>query len=498
LSTAPVAAFGFLGSNPGAITVQGSQLAVSDNTGISLIGGDITVQAGTLTAQSGQIGLVSVGRSSSVGGEVVIAGSGAGLGYTPTGFQTLGTINLTQGSTIDASLVKVDGIGADAGSVAIRGGQLLIDHSSVKAVNNYVSESANRGTIEVTANKVMLANDSTLDTTTITDLGFIDGALPGQIIVNAGIFSATDSAILAPGGFATAGGSVTIQGLQGSESYARSVSLTNTVVNAVSHTCECGPGHDGGPIRLQADKIALNQSTLEASGGQLSGGVITLMSTGGLDIWNSSILTRSDFASGGTVDMQAERGIHLTNTIIDASAPFSGRGGSVTLAAPVIALRGSRLTVGGPGFGFIDGLITLTGTKSVSLNDTMVSANDSNFFDRGGTILINGRGLFTSQHSTISARGGTIQVEAARVTLTDTLLTTSTAGGPQTVGSSITVDAKNTTLTNSQILSTATEGNGGTINIASPKFNQDASSVIDASSQFGTNGTVTINGVIQP
>src|SRR5262249_11215955 len=34
LSAAPVAAFGFLGSNPGAITVQGSQLSVADGTGI--------------------------------------------------------------------------------------------------------------------------------------------------------------------------------------------------------------------------------------------------------------------------------------------------------------------------------------------------------------------------------------------------------------------------------------------------------------------------------
>jgi hypothetical protein len=60
------------------------------------------------------------------------------------------------------------------------------------------------------------------------------------------------------------------------------------------------------------------------------------------------------------------------------------------------------------------------------------------------------------------------------------------------------VDAKNTTLTNSQILSTATEGHGGTIDITSHVLHQDASSVIDASSQSGTDGTVTINGIIQP
>src|SRR5438093_6943801 len=48
LSTASVAAFGFLGSNPGAITVQGSHLSVQPDQGLSLVGGNITIQNGTL------------------------------------------------------------------------------------------------------------------------------------------------------------------------------------------------------------------------------------------------------------------------------------------------------------------------------------------------------------------------------------------------------------------------------------------------------------------
>src|SRR5215472_10184077 len=113
LSIAPVAAFGFLGSNPGAITVQGSQLTVAEGTGISLVGGNIIMQSGTLdngtvqaaqlSAPSGPINLVSVGRPSHphVGGEVVIAGPGAG--FTPTGFSSLGQIGLTNGSRLTTS-----------------------------------------------------------------------------------------------------------------------------------------------------------------------------------------------------------------------------------------------------------------------------------------------------------------------------------------------------------------------------------------------------------
>jgi filamentous hemagglutinin family protein len=69
LTAAPVAAFGFLGSNPGAITVQGSQLSVTPGQSLSLVGGNNTIQSGTLdngTVQSanlsvsgGQINLAS-------------------------------------------------------------------------------------------------------------------------------------------------------------------------------------------------------------------------------------------------------------------------------------------------------------------------------------------------------------------------------------------------------------------------------------------------------
>ena len=82
----------------------------------------------------------------------------------------------------------------------------------------------------------------------------------------------------------------------------------------------------------------------------------------------------------------------------------------------------------------------------------------------------------------VSSLTGTIQVNAKMVSLKDTQLTTSTSGGPETFGGNITVNANKTTLTNSQILSTATEGQGGTINITTPIFHQDAGSVIDASS----------------
>ena len=150
------------------------------------------------------------------------------------------------------------------------------------------------------------------------------------------------------------------------------------------------------------------------------------------------------------------------------------------------------------------GTINLTGRHAVRLADTHLSADNtfSPFFPppnnaNGGTILINGGAKFTSQQSTISAQsalgnGGTIHVEANKVGLTDTQVTTSVSGGLQTVGGNIAFDGHTVSIENSQILSTATEGQGGTISIRSHNRNPVTNSVIEASSQFGTDGTVTI------
>src|SRR5262245_64084719 len=81
LSIAPVAAFGFLGSNPAAIAVQGSTLTVASGQSISLVGGNkgfmyndpdtgnqapapvpggVTITGGKLVAPGGQINVASV------------------------------------------------------------------------------------------------------------------------------------------------------------------------------------------------------------------------------------------------------------------------------------------------------------------------------------------------------------------------------------------------------------------------------------------------------
>jgi filamentous hemagglutinin family protein len=500
LTSAPVAAFGFLGSNPGAITVQGSSLSVTEGAGVSLVGGNIAIQGGTLTAPSGQINLVSVGKPShsKVGGEVATGG-----GFAATGFKNLGTISLTQGSTIDTSTSP--GTGNPAGPVSIRSGQFVMDSSSLMAVTTtpLSAQAVVGGNIEVTAEHVTLSNASSVSTRTSggSDFPFPYGSnAAGNITFNAEYFSATDSAIAANVGInAGSGGAVTIQGFKPGDS-AKNVSLTNTQVDTSTRFIGVG-----GPIEIRARDIALNQSTLNTHSAEPLGGRISLLSTDRIESHDSVFTANSFFGSGGPIDFTAGKSIDITNTLVRTRSSSGLNGGNITMSAPRISINGSTLDAQSGGIGH-GGTISITGKDYVKLSDSDLSSSNvlnppfiiTNSNADGGNVHIDGGAKFTSEQSTISAGssigdGGSIHVEAKKATITDSVLTTAVSGGPQTVGGSITVDAKNVTVKNSQILSTATEGQGGTIEISSHNRRPIANSIIDATSLLGTDGTVTIH-----
>lgn len=132
VSSAPVAAFGFLGSNPSAITVHGGQLSVPEGHSISLVGGNIAIESGTradgtmqparLVAPSGTIALASVASP----GEILAGTLEQAPNVTGQSFGALGTIQASQQSVLDSS-------GYDGGTIRIRGGNFVVDDSLISA-----------------------------------------------------------------------------------------------------------------------------------------------------------------------------------------------------------------------------------------------------------------------------------------------------------------------------------------------------------------------------
>src|SRR5207248_10416567 len=145
-------------------------------------------------------------------------------------------------------------------------------------------------------------------------------------------------------------------------------------------------------------------SLISTAGGTHSDGVgaVTIQGFQGSGTFAhvGSLTNTSDTSS---VDLQAGTRIDVTASHIAIGSQGFAHGGSITMAAPLISLRGSTLNLSNTGAA--PGTISLTATEAVSLtNGTILSAN-SDAQGQIGSIRINGGDLFTGQQSTISALG---------------------------------------------------------------------------------------------
>ena len=248
-----------------------------------------------------------------------------------------------------------------------------------------------------------------------------------------------------------------------------------------------------------------------------------------------TIATSTEFAGqAGTITLRSDTvtlnnsGQLASSSIVRQTPLFdgeviplpSGNAGTVTiqgLASPAQSVlidgAGSGIFTTTEGTGIGSDINILAG-QSVTLNNGSSISASSTGPGNAGDILINAGQNYTSTDSAVTtqaahASGGNITVLATdMVQLTNSQLNASVQGSSTTVGGNITIDPQYVILQNSQILAQATQGQGGAISITITNgglFLPDATSTVSASSQFGVNGTVTIqspnapaSGKIQP
>lgn len=317
LSTAPVAAYGFLGSSLATITIQGSHLTAKDGTGISVVGGNITMKSGTLengavrpailSAPSGQINFASVASPGEVLAET--------LDYAPNinghSFGALGAVKILDGSVIDAS-------GNGGGTVLIRGGQFLLDNSKISA--NVKGPGAVKNGVESIGGgiDVVVSQDATIQKGAIVGINVANSASPG--VTYGDVHVKADRIIF----LGIPGSAVNFDGL----------TFTGITTNTE------GAGNAG-------------NITLQATGNIETTNVVSLASTSGFNLSDgtkpSSTLARGN---AGDVELTSTHGdILMTNggraTYVTSQVwNSSGNTGSVTASAPMgdIVLDGAGLS----------------------------------------------------------------------------------------------------------------------------------------------------------
>lgn len=509
LSTAPVSAFGFLRDNAAGLATQQSTLRVSNGKTLSLVGGDLEVDGGSVQSPGGQINLVSV-RSA---GEVPVNPQAVSAADFKAAFPQQGQVTLENRATVDASA-------AGGGRIVIRGGRLTADNAKV--------QSNTTGTTVGQGIDIAVVNDlNVLNGAQINSLSTAGRAAGGNIRLNAqsirldggGLVDdnfdpitqiSTATGVQFVGGGTARGGDIVIQ--------TESLELVNS---AQISSATFGAGNAGriditaSSVRLDGllttpTQISANTQTSTSAGN--AGDIVIRADT--LDLVNGATILAASFGPGkaGLVDIQAESVNVLSGAIMTAGAFGAGSGGNIQIACDSMRIDGHDFLGGGPDL--------LTGIQAVTTSlfsptpggsiqvaaDSLELLNSGSIFTtsyglgRGGDIALNAQNLTLANDSTIRAASeatgpaGRISVQAALdVSLTgNSAISTSalkSSGGDIRVSSGTQI-----TLDQSQITAQAGPGGGGNITLLAPSLIYLLDSTLTAQA-VGDGGNLTIDPI---
>lgn len=385
LTSAPVAAFGFLDANPAAIAVQRSKLEVHPAHSMSFVGGNqgftldtrasapvpngVTISGTKLIAQSGQVSIASVASQ----GEILAKTMDTVPNINGQSFEALGKISVSQKSLIDVS-------GKGGGTVIIRGGQFVLDDSTISA-NVKGSGSIING---------MESIGSGINLTISQEAKFQNG------FVLESVASSNTTPGIQYGGVQIKADRIEILGSQGMEN--------GPFTGIRSNIASENTSGNSGPINLEANSILMkHNSTLETKTfGTGNAGNIVLNAQGDLVLDGTTIQSISQSASGdagdaGSIKIMSDQGTIRTTaaTIQTESLSGSGSAGNVTLSA--------------------NGDISMDG-PFISANSSLGTGNAGNISlaSTQGNILMTNSPFITSQTQKSTGSAGNVTVSAPR------------------------------------------------------------------------------------
>ena len=534
-----------MGSNPGAISVQGTGhhlaqpsfyypiiqqntptgLGVRPGNTLALIGGAIALEGGILLAPSGHIELGSFSS-----GSVGINTRFPQWNFNYANVQQFADIHLSQQALVDAS-------GAPAGSVHLQGRNISLLEGSVARLQNLGG--AALGDLVINANGL-------LEMRQVGTYGFPNNLLSAEnlgtgtgsnLMVSAQQLQLQDGGVITTKTFsAGAGGNITIKVLDSIDLDGWSA-IDPTVATAIGAATLADGAGGNLTITSNQSRITNGASILNLTAGTGLGGNMTVNVAKSLEIRGENpiifrasqvVNTTLSQGNGGNLTLTAPQVSIRDGADITTSTLAAGNGGNLTIAAS------DNIEVNG--IGFASGVRSQIGARADLLPDVLRQAYGLPPFPTGnsGVLVLNTARLEVSDRAIVGVdnqgggNAGNLQINADRVILNHqgmiTAATQSGKGGNITLNlkellslrhnSAITTTAKGTGnggntsinapvivgLENSDIIANAFNGNGGNINITTQgifglKYRDRLTpeNDITASSQFGVNGTVDIN-----
>ncbi len=492
-------------------------LRVKPGQTLALVGGDINISGGTLTAEGGRVELGSVGQ-----GRVSLSSTAFGWTFGYEQVQSFRDVDLSQQAVADVS-------GNGNGTIQLSGRQITIRDGSM-ALNQNQGERAS-GEINVNASESLELAGVSPDARTRSGLlsETVSSGTGADIIVTSNRLVVRDGAQILNKTFSSAtSGSLNINAIEEMEVEGFPVIMPSvfTFVGAI-------------PV---------------SSGGAGS----TTVSTRHLRVLNGGTVSAPTFGSGkaGNVTINASESVTVSGIIPEIFQPASigsattspGNAGNLTINTSRLLVRdGGTITTSTLAQGSA-GSITINASDSVEVSGTaagglfsrIVSAGiiQSEAFRRrfglpdapsgnSGTVTINTPRLTISDGGRVSAANqgtgiaGNVNINAGSILLLDsaggiTAATASGEGGNINIttdflqlrrasqistqaggtgnGGNLNINANTfAILEDSQVNANAFQGAGGNIRINSQGLFASPDSQITASSQLGVSGTININ-----
>lgn len=458
--------------------LQPAGLRVLPGKALALLGGDVFLEGGNLTANGGRVSLGSVGANSTVALLPEFA-----FGYEQV--STFGDVLLTHGAQIDVS--------GSGGDVSVHSHNLYMADSS--SITNYVLGLALPGTISLIAEDAIELNNSGI----VFPHYFSVLKEGSQLDIVANRFALRNGSIVLGVALGAFGG-----GAQITISAADSIELTGanpTTPNYITASSIAGDGAGGDIVVNTRRLLVADGSQLESvTGGAGQGGDITINASERVDVVGKAPTSTAS---------AAERVLLALGLQFDSTAMGQPSVSRIVATSGVEEVDSSGVT--GPGGALTIRTDTLSIAEGAQVSVGSFSSADS------GDLLLNARavrldtGAQISAATTAAGDGGNIRLSGLKTLVLrrgSTISTSAATGDELGDGGNISIDADFVValpLEDSDIIANSTQGRGGNIDISTlglygiaPRraLSGNGTSDIDASSEFGISGTTAVNRTV--
>ncbi|MDJ0591635.1 MAG: filamentous hemagglutinin N-terminal domain-containing protein [Pleurocapsa sp. MO_226.B13] len=515
-------------------------------TGGQIIAPGANIELGGLT-QAGQISfeqLEAISFPEAIARGDVTLTNGAEVDVRAAGGGSIGVnarnLELSGGELGESNLRA--GIAAESSSIEVQAGDIALDAtgnitlSQASRIDNIVEESVvgNAGGINITTNNLSLTEGSQINTSTLGqgNAGAVNINASDAISVDGEAPDGSPSAIysiVTPTGVGDSGGmDITTSNLsvtQGGQVSASTLGQGNAGavnINASDTISVDGEASDGSSSFIY--------SIVTPTGVGDSGGMD--ITTSNLSVTQGGLVSATTFGQGdaGNLTVTASESIELVGSsrafpsgLFANTIEGNGNGGKLTIATDKLIVRDEAvITVGNfqeliegsreplpPGTGAAGNLEINAGSVEVS-NQGKITADNANGI--GGNLTLNADSLTIENQASISASTTADRGQGGILTLNidDTLLMSNDSsisaradsganGGNIDLNAELVVAFPNQ---NNDIIASAARGDGGNIDITTNSIfgleersstPENNTNDIDASSEFGLDGTVAIN-----